>query len=115
MLIIFGKKITDEKKIRYALTTLYGIGYKQASKICDTLSIPLNAKLSDLNEVQKLEISQYIKQNLIIEDKLKKLIKNNIEKYISNSSVRGFRHRNNLPVRGQRTHTNAKTQRKKFI
>lgn len=113
MLIIFGKKISEDKKIRYALTTLYGIGYKKACEICDKLNIPPQATIKSLNETKKLEISQYIKQNLIIEDKLKKLVKKNIQNYISNTSIRGFRHRHKLPVRGQRTHTNGKTQKKK--
>ena len=114
MLIIFGKKISENKKIRYALTDLYGIGIKRATNICDKLSFPLNATLKDLTEGQKLSISKYIKQNLKIEKQLNKQLKNDINRYISNKSVRGFRHKNKLPVRGQRTHTNAKTCKKIF-
>lgn len=112
MLIIFGKKISDKKKIRYALTDLYGIGINEANNICNALNLPVNLTINHLTENQKLKLSKYIKQNLKIESQLNKQIKNNINKYITNRSIRGFRHRNKLPVRGQRTHTNAKTCRK---
>lgn len=115
MLIIFGKKISEKKKIRYALTGLYGIGIKRANSICNTLNLPLNLTVNDLTEAQKLKISKFIKQNLKIESQLNKQIKDNINKYITNKSIRGFRHRNKLPVRGQRTHTNAKTCKKYLI
>ena len=115
MLIIFGKKIAKNKKIRYALTSLYGIGVKQAFQICNILNLPRNLTIKDLTENQKLEISKYIKQNLKVENQLKKKIRANVQRYIENESVRGFRYRNNLPVRGQRTHTNAKNCRKKNI
>ena len=112
MLIIFGVKIPHNKKIRYALTSLYGIGFTTASKICDQLGLPINITIYDLTESQKTAISRLIKQNYKIETTLRKDIRKNIEKYVKNESIRGFRHRHGLPVRGQRTHTNAKTQRK---
>jgi small subunit ribosomal protein S13 len=112
MLIIFGKKISEKKKIRYALTDLYGIGKNKANIICDALNLPQNLTVTNLTENQKLKLSKYIKQNLKVESQLNKQIKDNINKYITNKSIRGFRHRNKLPVRGQRTHTNAKTCRK---
>mgnify|MGYP000029423854 CR=1 FL=1 len=115
MLIIFGKRISENKKIRYALTDLYGIGIKQSFEICNKLNLPRNLTVKDLTENQKLNISKYIKQNLKIENQLKKKLKANINKYITNESLRGFRYRNNLPVRGQRTHSNAKTCRKKKL
>ena len=115
MLIIFGKKISEKKKIRYALTTLYGIGINKANFICNTLNIPVNLTINDLTENQKTNISKYIKQNLKVETQLYKEVRSNIEKYTENQSLRGFRHRNKLPVRGQRTHTNAKSCRKFFI
>ena len=64
MLIIFGKRITENKKIRYALTDLYGVGKKQADIICNNLSLPINLTVKDLTDNQKLSISKYIKQNL---------------------------------------------------
>jgi small subunit ribosomal protein S13 len=115
MLIIFGKKINENKKLRYALTDLYGIGVKQAFDICAKLSLSKNLKVKDLTELQKLNISKYIKQNLTVENYLKQQIQHNVNKYIENSSLRGFRYRSNLPVRGQRTHSNAKSCRVKRI
>jgi small subunit ribosomal protein S13 len=112
MLIIFGIKLPQNKKIRYALTSLYGIGLTTASQICDQLSFPTNITINDLTETQKLALSRLIKQNYKIESTLRKEVRKNIEKYVKNESIRGFRHRHGLPVRGQRTHTNAKTQRK---
>ena len=110
MLIIFGKKITDDKKVRYALTEIFGIGYSISNRMCNLLNIPL--KISDLTENQKFHISTYIKENFLIDTQLKLQIKNNIQNFIEIKSVRGFRHRTNLPVRGQRTHSNGRTRKK---
>jgi small subunit ribosomal protein S13 len=112
MIIIFGKKLPDSKKIRYALTNIFGIGFASANKICNILNIPNTVKISDLTEVQKQILIGYIKQNFIIESKLKQQIHSNIQDLIITNSVKGFRHRNKLPVRGQRTHSNAKTCKK---
>ena len=113
MLILFGKKLQDSKKVRYALTTLYGIGYANANKICNVLNIPLTITISELTEFQKQNLSNYIKQNFLVETKLKQKISENIETFITINCVKGFRHRCKLPVRGQRTHSNAKTCKKK--
>ena len=114
MLIIFGKKISDDKKIRYALPEIYGIGFSVANKICNVLNIPLNLKTRDLTEYQNFLISTYIKENYLIDSLLKSQIKNNIQLTIDIKSVRGFRHRTKLPVRGQRTHSNGKTRKKGY-
>lgn len=112
MLIIFGKKLNETKKIRYSLTTIFGIGYSNANKICNSLNIPHTTTLLDLTEFQKQNLITYIKKNFIIEAKLKQQIRTNIHNLIQTNSVKGFRHRNKLPVRGQRTHSNAKTCKK---
>ena len=112
MLIIFGKKISENKLVRYGLKEIFGIGLTYSKKICDYLNIPNKLRVSELTEIQKLEISKYIKKHYLVESKLKKQIQNNVETYISNNSIRGFRHRSKLPVRGQRTHSNAKTCRR---
>lgn len=109
MLIIFGKKILDSKKVRFALTQLFGIGLSSANTICNKLKIPNTLKVSELTEFQQSNLSMYIKKHYIVEDKLKQQIDKNIEFYKSINSIRGFRFRSNLPVRGQRTHSNAKT------
>jgi len=79
MLIIFGKKISDEKQVRYALPEIYGIGFSIANKICNLLDIPLNVKISDLTEHQKFLISTYIKENYLIDNQLKIQLQNNIQ------------------------------------
>jgi len=112
MLIIFGKKLNETKKIRYSLTAIFGIGYSSANKICNSLNIPYTTTLLDLTEYQKQNLIAYIKKNFLIEAKLKQQIRININNLINTNSVKGFRHRNKLPVRGQRTHSNAKTCKK---
>jgi small subunit ribosomal protein S13 len=112
-MVILGIKIPLEKKISIALTTLYGIGLSTAMKICKDLSISPNCKTKDLSEKQKANIINQIRTYYIIEENLKKEVQLNIQKYVDNGSIRGFRHRHGLPVRGQRTHTNAKTQKKR--
>ena len=109
MLILFGKKILDSKKICYALTDLFGIGHSNVKKICLQLNFPTTLKIADLTEIQKLNLAVYIKQNFTVEAKLKKTIYQNIETFMAINSVKGFRHRMKLPVRGQRTHSNAQT------
>jgi small subunit ribosomal protein S13 len=112
MLILFGKKLIDSKKVRYALTTIFGIGISNSIKICNFLNIPNTIKVSELTEYQKLSLSTYLKQHFIVEAKLKQKIHENIDSFILINSVKGFRHRSKLPVRGQRTHSNAKTCKK---
>jgi len=109
MLTIFRKKILNDKKLVYALCVLYGINKIKAIMICKDMSISLNAKVDDLTNSKLTQLVNYIKTNCLIEDFLYKNKHDHIERYKQNTSVKGFRHRNNLPVRGQRTHTNART------
>ncbi len=112
-MIVLGIKIPLDKKIRIALTTLHGIGYKTACEICDNLNISPYCKTKDLSEKQKAMIINVLRTSFKIEENLRKDIKFNIQKYVDNGSIRGFRHRHGLPVRGQRTHTNGRTQKKR--
>ena len=114
MLIIFGKKISEEKQVRYGLTEIYGIGYSNANKICNCYNIPFSLKIADLTEEQILLISSYIKENFLVDSLLKMQIEDNIQTYININSVRGFRHRAKLPVRGQRTHSNGRTRKRGY-
>lgn len=109
MLILFGKKLEDTKTVPYGLTKIFGVGLANAKEICMHLNIPKTIKISELTENQKLNISTYIKQHFSVELKLKQQVSDNIENFIVINSVKGFRHRTKLPVRGQRTHSNAKT------
>lgn len=112
MLTIFRKKILNDKKLVYALCVLYGISKMKAITICKNLSISLNAKVGDLTNSKLTQLVTYIKTNCLIEDFLYKSKYDYVERYKQNTSVKGFRHRNNLPVRGQRTHTNARTRKR---
>jgi small subunit ribosomal protein S13 len=115
MLVIFGVTLPSNKKVRYALPMLFGLGQYSANKICNELGYSPNLTVGDLNADQQFEISKKIKTEYRIELHLREEIKGNVQRYISNGSIRGFRHKNKLPVRGQRTQTNAKTPRKMHL
>ena len=115
MLIIFGVKLIQNKKIVYALPQLYGIGISLAKKICNELNFAPELTIQQLTPKQQFEIAKKIKEEFRVEENLKEIIKNNIQRYILSGSLRGYKHKNNLPVRGQRTHTNAKTAAKGLI
>jgi len=112
MLIIFGVTLPKEKKIEYGLSKLYGIGRKSAIRISKELSLSPELKIKQLTEEQQFQILIKIKEEYRLENNLREEIKGNIQRYISNGSIRGFRHKNKLPVRGQRTQSNAKTPRR---
>lgn len=112
MLVIFGVTLAKDKRLIYALTELYGIGLLTSKQICAELGLSPVLKVSELTESQQFALSKKIKEEFRIEENLRDLVKGNIQRMITNGSVRGFRHRNRLPVRGQRTHTNAKTSRR---
>ena len=112
MLIIHGIKLDSNLKVRNALTHLFGLGRLTAEKICNILGFPKTLYIKDLTHLQKEKLIKIIQQNYIIETKLKNIIISNIDRYKNNGSIRGYRLKNKLPVRGQRTHSNAKTQKK---
>jgi small subunit ribosomal protein S13 len=112
MLVIFGVIMPKEKKIEFALPLLFGIGKISATRICRELGLAPNLKVADLTEEQQFYIAKKVKEEYRLESNLREEIKGNIQRYISNGSIRGFRHRNKLPVRGQRTQSNAKTPRR---
>jgi len=109
MLVIFGISFAKDKRIVHALPKLYGIGLKSSKRICLELALTPNLRIKNLTEFQEFKLSKKIKEEYRLEGSLKEDIQKNIEHYVSINSVRGFRHRNLLPVRGQRTHTNART------
>ncbi len=111
-MIIFGVKISTKKQIKYALTAIYGLGITKSSEICKQLNIPENAKISQLTDLQVSNIIKLIKKNYNIEGNLRKEIQLNIRKLVKMKSYKGFRHMYSLPMRGQRTSTNARTQKK---
>ena len=109
MLVIFGINFLKDKKILYALPRLFGIGMKNSAQICAELGFTTNLCIKDLTENQEFKLAKKIKDEYRLEGNLREDVQKNIQHYISLGNIRGFRHRNLLPVRGQRTHTNAKT------
>jgi small subunit ribosomal protein S13 len=94
-----------------ALTYIYGIGRKSSKKILQGAGISLDLKSDDLSDDDVVKIRQIIDQSYKVEGDLRREIAMNIKRHLDMSSYRGVRHRKNLPVRGQRTHTNARTRK----
>ncbi|RZJ55652.1 MAG: 30S ribosomal protein S13 [Flavobacterium sp.] len=112
MLVIFGITLPKEKKVAYALTILYGIGKYSAEQICRELGFAPKLTVKDLTDQQQFEIAKKIKEEFRLEGNLREEVKGNVQRYITNGSIRGSRHKHHLPVRGQRTHSNGKTARR---
>jgi small subunit ribosomal protein S13 len=108
---IAGVDIPREKRLEISLTYIFGIGKTTAQKLCDELSLDRNTKVSDLTEDEVNKIRQYVDQHLTIEGDLRRDVQNDIKRKIEIGCLQGVRHRKGLPVRGQRTHTNARTRK----
>ena len=108
---IAGVDIPREKRLEISLTYIFGIGKTTAQKMCDDLGLDRNTKVSSLTEDEVNQIRQYVDQNLTIEGDLRRDVQNDIKRKIEIGSLQGVRHRKGLPVRGQRTHTNARTRK----
>ena len=111
MVRIAGIDIPNEKHVVISLTYIYGIGRTTAEKILDTLKIERSTKTKDLTEEEVVKIREYIESNVKIEGDLRREVSQNIKRLIEINSYRGIMHRRGLPVRGQRTHTNARTRK----
>ncbi|WWP02411.1 MAG: 30S ribosomal protein S13 [Candidatus Dasytiphilus stammeri] len=107
---IAGINIPDNKHTVIALTSIYGIGINRSRIICASASIPLHVKIKDLSETQ-LEKLRYKMNDFIIEGDLRRKVNMSIKRLIDLGCYRGIRHRRSLPVRGQRTKTNARTRK----
>lgn len=112
MLYIFNKTISNSKSILYSLTTLYGINEYQSKKICKNVGINPQITVNKLKNYQVNRLISYINKNLKIEQVLKQSKKTKLNELLEIKSIRGIRQSAGLPVRGQRTHTNAKTAKK---
>ncbi|MDW3216180.1 MAG: 30S ribosomal protein S13 [Ilumatobacteraceae bacterium] len=108
---IAGVDIPREKRLEISLTYIFGIGLTTSQKICDELELDRNTKVSNLTEDEVNKIRQYVDQNLTIEGDLRRDVQNDIKRKIEIGCLQGVRHRKGLPVRGQRTHTNARTRK----
>lgn len=113
MLYLLETKLPENKSVLFALTNIYGIGENTAFIICKKLGFSVNLKVKDLTQEQVVEILQIVESlNLTLNNELKKLKSLSLKKLISIKSYRGLRRVRGLPVRGQRTHTNAKSSKK---
>jgi len=108
---IAGVDLPRHKHINIALTYIYGIGNPRAGAILDEANVDPMKKVQDLSEEEVNRIRTVIEQQGMVEGDLRKEVSMNIKRLIEIGSYRGFRHRRNLPVRGQRTHTNARTRK----
>ena len=108
---IAGVDVPNNKQVRIALTYIFGIGNSRAMKILEKAAVDAFAKVSTLDEDQLNRIRHVIEEEGQIEGDLHKEVSLNIKRLIEIQSYRGLRHRRSLPVRGQRTHTNARTRK----
>mgnify|MGYP000881665770 FL=1 len=108
---IAGVNIPDNKRVQISLTYIYGIGKSRATKICEQAGVDVNKKVKDLTEEEAGRIRQIIQDEGRVEGDLRKEVQLNIRRLMDIGCYRGLRHRRGLPVRGQRTHTNARTRK----
>ena len=108
---IAGVDIPREKRLEISLTYIFGIGKTTAQKVADDLGLDRNTKVSQLTEDEVNQIRNYVDQNLTIEGDLRRDVQQDIKRKIEIGCFQGVRHRKGLPVRGQRTHTNARTRK----
>ena len=110
---IAGVNIPTNKRVVIALQYIHGIGAKKASEICDKVAIPAERRVAQLTDNEVLQIREMIDRDYIVEGDLRREVSMNIKRLMDLGCYRGLRHRRNLPVRGQRTHTNARTRKGK--
>ncbi|MDO8614202.1 MAG: 30S ribosomal protein S13 [Dehalococcoidia bacterium] len=108
---ISGVDIPRDKRVEVSLIYIYGIGRPTALKICSAVNVPIETKVRDLTDDEVSRIREFIDKNFTVEGELRKQVRQDIQRLIEINSYRGIRHRRGLPLRGQRTRTNARTKR----
>lgn len=108
---LFGVDLPREKRIEIGLTYIYGIGNTTAKKIITETGVNPDIRVKDISEDDLQKIREYIDKNLTVEGDLHREVSQNIKRLMEIGCYRGLRHRKGLPVRGQRTHTNARTRK----
>lgn len=106
---IIGVEVPDNKKMGIALTYIYGIGVTLAKNVLKEANVSLDKRAKDLTDAEITAITQTIQEGYNVEGDLRRLQTSNIKRLMSIGAYRGLRHKKNLPVRGQRTKTNART------
>ncbi len=112
---IAGVNIPTQKKLRVALTYVYGIGDKISKDVCSQANVDANTRVQDLSEAEIKNVSDVISSSFLVEGDLRREVSGNIKRLKDLGTYRGVRHRKNLPCRGQRTHTNARTKKEKLL
>jgi len=110
---IAGVNIPTNKRVIIALQYIHGIGPKKAEEICEKVHIPSERRVAQLSDAEVLQIRETIDRDYIVEGDLRREVAINIKRLMDLGAYRGLRHRKQLPVRGQRTHTNARTRKGK--
>jgi small subunit ribosomal protein S13 len=108
---IAGVDLPRAKRMEIALTYIYGIGRSSSRDILRQAGVSLDVKTDDLSDDDVVKIRQVLDQGVKVEGDLRREVTANIKRHLDMSSYRGLRHRKNLPVHGQRTHTNARTRK----
>ena len=108
---IAGVNIPTHKRVPIALTYITGIGHSSANKICENVKIDPARRVNELSDDEVLAIREHVDANYQVEGDLRREVTMNIKRLMDLGCYRGLRHRRNLPVRGQRTHTNARTRK----
>ena len=108
---IAGINIPTKKRVEIALTYIHGIGTTSAKAICDKAGITQERRINDLTEDELTRLRGIIDADFLVEGDLRRKTSMDIKRYLDLGCLRGLRHRRNLPVRGQRTHTNARTRK----
>ena len=108
---IAGVNIPTNKRVVIALRYIHGIGPVNAVEICDKVKIPHAKRVNELSDAEVLQIREVIDRDYVVEGDLRREVSMNIKRLQDLGSYRGLRHRKGLPVRGQRTHTNARTRK----
>jgi len=108
---IAGVNIPTAKRVPIALTYITGIGTTSAQAICEAVGIDATRRVNELSDDEVLNVGEHIDANYTVEGDLRRDVTMNIKRLMDLGCYRGLRHRRNLPVRGQRTHTNARTRK----
>ena len=110
---IAGVNIPTNKRVVIALQYIHGIGPKKAEELCAKVNIPAERRVAELTDAEVLQIRETIDRDYMVEGDLRREVAINIKRLMDLGCYRGLRHRRQLPVRGQRTHTNARTRKGK--
>ncbi len=108
---IAGVDLPRDKRVEIGLTYIHGIGLSRSQQMLEAVDVPSDTKVRDLTDAEVVAIRDFIDSNYRVEGDLRREVSQNIKRKIEIGSYQGLRHRRGLPVRGQRTHTNARTRK----